>query len=572
MKYFTLLILLIETGLINAQNIDNRRGIDKRVDYQSLYQSGPWDDRNYQLTLEDLDVLYENEEDIDSLVPLFFRVNFHKRFPHMKQHKKHPPYYPRSLYNYFVIRYNGYLINNKLYKGVKWDDDHEYLQVAIDKNGKTPGNYIREQVKVISQDTFVIGGAESAIAVSPTNPNNIILGLNGNFGGQQMMYSTDGGASWNTSSDLTGNECCDPSVEWNSDGSYAFTATLGFGDVWVYRSDDNGATWDSFTDETPGDDRREFANGTGTKVFSDKEFIHIDKSPTSPYKNNIYVLWDDELNTIAFARSDDNGNTFTTQAFNSESGIGTDLVTTSNGDVYNFWPAPSFTDGEIKMNKSTNGGVSFAPSIKVADTIGSYEMAIPSMDMRKAFTYVSADVDYSGGAYNDRIYVAWTDNAVPTTDVAVNNHARIQVAYSDNGTSWTIVTPHETNDVNTVDRWHQWLKVDKNGTVHVVFYDTRQFADRKGVDFYHSYSTNGGVSWSSPNRLTSESSPAAPSVVDTFQFGDYNGLDFGMSANSGIAIFSDNRTENGGSDDMNVYVAPVAMVSDLIFKNGFDNL
>ena len=562
MKYKLSLALLLQAALVQAQVIDNKRGIDSRVDYKSLQNLAPWDDRNYQLTLEDLDLLYEDEEKITNLVPLFFRVQFHKDFPNSKRNKFLP--YPKSLYNHFINRYNGYLIDNKIYKKLKWDATYQHLHVETSSTGSSPGEIIRQQVKALSADKLVANGAESAIAVSPTNPNIVILGLNSGSGGQKMMYSSDGGNNWNASTDLTGTECCDPTVDWNSTGSYAYTATLGYGDVWIYRSDDNGMTWDSFADSTPGDDRREVGNGANT--FSDKEYIHVDKYPTSPYKDNVYVLWDAD-NIMVFARSDDNGNTFTTQAFTSDFGIGADLVTTSNGDVYNFWPNFSY---EIRMNKSTNGGVTFTNSSSIATTIGNYEMPIPSMDIRKAFTYVSADVDLSGGTYHDRIYVAWTDNAVATTNVPADNHARIQVAYSDDGANWTVTTPHETNDVNTVDRWHQWLKVDKNGTVHVVFYDTRQFADRKGVDFYHSFSSDGGVTWSTPNRLTSESSPAAPSIPDTFQFGDYNGLDFGINANSGIAIFSDNRIEGGGTNDMDVYVAPVAMANDLIFKNGFE--
>ena len=340
------------------------------------------------------------------------------------------------------------------------------------------------------------------------------------------------------------------------------TLVFGGDEVWFYRSDDNGQTWDSLTDETPGDNRRELF-GTGSS-FDDKEYMHVDKYPTSPFKDNIYISWDNG-GTINFARSIDDGNTFTLQNFASEpDGIGTDIVTDSSGAVYNFWPVPS--SREIRMNKSTNGGSTFATSVKVADTIGSFDFPIPSMNSRNVFIYTSVDVDLTGGSYHNRIYAAWTDNTVNDSTTASNNHARIQVAYStDGGSKWTVKTPHSTSDSTTVDRWHQWLKVDKNGLVHVVFYDTRNSTNRSGVDFYHSYSTNGGDTWSSPERLTSVTSNAGSG----FQFGDYNGMDFG-SDGKGIAIFSDNRVEGGGSADMDVYVTPVSTDYDLIFKNDFE--
>jgi len=555
---FTLAFLLNSANLF-AQVIDNQRGFDNRVDYETLKNIGPWDDRNYQLTLEDLYWLADDEENIRNLVPAFYRVLFHKEFPNSQNN--HFPY-PRSLYNRFIIRFGGYLIENELYESARWDENNKRYAISMDR-AKSPGKSIRQQIKALSSNTLVFAGAESAVSVSPINADIVVAGLNAAFGGQEMLYSNDGGGTWTSAPDLTGSECCDPTMAWKTDGSFVYNATLGGDNVWFYRSDDNGQTWDSLATETPGNDRRVLV-GTGGSL-DDKEYMHVDNFPTSPFKDNIYILWDN-TGVINFARSTDDGNSFSIQAFNSDpGGIGTDIVTGADGTVYNFWPSPGGSP-QIRMNKSTNGGVSFTPSVKVADTLGSFDFPIPSMDSRNVFIYNSADMDLTGGTYNNRLYVSWTDNTGADSNTPASNHARIQVAYSDNGgNSWTVTTPHETNDAATVDRWHQWLKVDKNGTVHVTFYDTRQFADRLGVDTYHSFSTDGAATWSAPQRISDVSSNASSG----FQFGDYNGLDFGKTANSGIAIFSDNRTEGGGSNDMDVYVAPVSLI-DLIFENGFE--
>jgi hypothetical protein len=112
-----------------------------------------------------------------------------------------------------------------------------------------------------------------------------------------------------------------------------------------------------------------------------------------------------------------------------------------------------------------------------------------------------------------------------------------------------VKTPHSTSDIDTVDRFHPWLAVDSLGYVHVIFYDTRQHASRTKVDIYHSVSTNGGANWSTPERLTSVTSPAAD---DGFEFGDYNGHD--VVGNLAISIYTDNRIEGGGSaDSIDVY-------------------
>ena len=556
--FSVLLVLLVNSAY--SQQVDNSRGVDSRVDYQSLKQFGPWDDRNYDLTLEDLSILSIDEKQLREMVPVFYRVLFRQEFPDTPTLGS--VQYPRSLYNYFILRFDGYLINGLIYQQVQWDDARQFYQVKLE-NGSTAGKLLRQQIRRLDNDVLVHAGAETSISINPVDPNIVVAGLN--FDGQEMLYSTDAGASWQSAPDLTGAECCDPGMAWKSDGSFAYNVTLGGSQVWFYRSDDNGQSWDSLSDITPGDNRRELTGATAS--LNDKEFIHVDKHPDSPFKDNIYITWH-QANILQFATSSDDGDSFTQVSFDTEPrGIGSDLVTGADGSIYHFWP--STQSSEIRMNKSVDGGLSFSPSVLVANTLSSFIFPIPSMDIREVFIYTSVDMDLTGGRYDNRLYVAWTDSVGAQTADPANNHARIQVAFSDNGgTSWTVTTPHETADALLIDRWHQWLKVDKNGVVHVSFYDTRNFPNRNGVDMYHSSSIDGGVTWSAPDRLTSESSVAASG----FQFGDYNGMDFGNNA-LGIAIFADNRAEGGANPDMDVYVSPIDFVNrfpDFIYLNGFE--
>lgn len=562
---FILLFTLLSSNLVIAQNIDNSLGADARLDYSTLKEFGPWDDRNYDLVLEDLNWLSENENELKEMVPAFYRVQFRKEFPDTPSTGS--VQYPRSLLNYFVLRYSGYLIDGVIYQSVKWDKDYKYFEVDM-VNGKSPGELFREkiehQTRALSGEVLVFRGAESAVSVSPVDSDIVVAGLNGGFGGQEMLFSSDGGDTWTSAPDLTGSECCDPTMGWKSDGSFAYNVTLGGNDVWFYRSDDNGQTWDSLADLTPGDDRRELSGPSAS--LNDKEYVHVDNHPDSPFKDNIYITWH-QGNILQFATSTDDGNTFSMVTFNTEPrGIGSDIVTGADGTIFHFWP--STVNSEIRMNKSTNGGSVFTPSTIVASTNDDFDFPIPSMDSRFVFIYVSADMDLTGGDFDGRLYASWTDTLAPQSSNPVNNHAHIQVAFSDDGgDNWTIRTPHETFNELLVDRWHQWLKVDRNGIVHVVFYDTRRFADRTGVDFYHSFSKDGGDTWSTPRNMTTIASPEASG----FQFGDYNGMDFGDS-DEGIAIFSDNRAEGGGNPDMDVYVAPVIVPEDLIYANGFEVL
>jgi Neuraminidase (sialidase) len=210
--------------------------------------------------------------------------------------------------------------------------------------------------------------------------------------------------------------------------------------------------------------------------------------------------------------------------------------------------------------------------VVVASTMGSFDFPIPAMSARHAFIYSSADVDRSASSFHDTLYVAFTDSTAATTNTASNNHARIQVAFSRNGGStWQVRTPHSTADMSTVDRFHPWLKVDNNGRVHVVFYDTRNSGNRTGVDFYYSYSEDGGDTWSAPSRLTSIN---MPKPGDSFEWGDYNGMD--MQLTKALGIYTDNRVEEPGSNTVDAYAAgdfavtgPLSGV-DPVFANGFE--
>ncbi len=546
----TLAAAAFTTTTAAAQSIDQARGVDPQVDYKSFVEIGPWDDRNYQVTRADLALLAANERELRDPIPVFFRIEMRKANPGMS--RIGVAQYPRSALQIFEMRYGGYLVNGKLYKKLTVKDGRF---VIIQERGITPEEFERE--KALTSDVRVTsptGAAESAIKIHPTDVNKVVAGSNGPGSGQIMWFSTNGGSSWTQAAALPqGNTCCDPTVDWSSNGQFAYTSTLGgcgaVCNVWVYRSSDGGATWNDLATITPGDGRREVTSSN----TSDKQYIHVDKFATSPFKDNIYQCWHDN-NVLKHSRSTDFANTWsaplTMSSGSSQSGIGCDLTTDKSGNVYYFWPA--INGQTILVRKSTNGGSSFATAVTVANTSDGYDFAIPAMETRRAFIYASADADVSNSAFANSIYVAWTDTTAPETSPPANNHGRIRVAYSRNGGStWTVRTPHETADANTVDRFHPWLGVGADGKVYVMFYDTRRSPTRVGVDIFYSVSSDGGDTWPTPVRLTSVLSPQ----IDTgFEWGDYNGLD--VVGNQLITIFTDNRHETGGTaDSVDVYAA-----------------
>ncbi|MDH5409191.1 MAG: glycoside hydrolase [Gammaproteobacteria bacterium] len=502
----------------DSAQISQLRGVDQRVDYQSLTRYGPWDDRNYGVTREDLSLIPEKDQYLQN-VPVFFKIFLRKEQPNLGE------FYPRSALQYFQILHGGLKVNGKLYKeglGIGYHPD------PAEKTGS--GNAAADATRAATNEVVLdlnVRGNEVSVECNPLNKLECVAGSN-RSGGQTMYYSNDGGVSWNFSQ-TNSSSCCDPTVDWSSDGSKVYQADLSstIGVRWAV-SNDKGQTWGPMQ--------------VLTTSGSDKEFIHVDRSATSPHVDNIYLTYHNS-NVMQFARSTDMGASFSTPiAFSSEPrGIGSDITTDAAGNIYYFYPA---LGGEgIRLLKSTDGGVTFGSSIQVAPLNGRFDFPIPSMETREVFIYVSADVDMSTGD----IYVTWTDEANDSAGggvgSAANNHAWIQVAKStDQGVTWTVLPhPHDATDLisgTPIDRFHPWLKV-ADGIVHVAYYDTRHSVNRTGVDFYYTYSTNGGANWATERRFSTETSP---NLGDGQEWGDYNGLS--VVLDNMIMTWTDNRPGN----------------------------
>ncbi len=503
----------------DAAQIAQVRGMDQRVDYRSLTRYGPWDDRNYNVTRADLALIPERDQYLHN-IPVFFKVFLRKEQPALGE------FYPRSALQYFQILHGGLMVNGKLYKEGLGIGYHQGRSVAADATRAATHEVILD---------LNVGGNEVSVEANPLNKLELVAGSN-RSGGQTMYYSYDGGVTWNFSQ-INPSSCCDPTIAWSSDGSKVYQADLSntIGVRWAV-SNDKGQTWGPMQ--------------VLTTSGSDKEFIHVDHSATSPHIDNIYLTYHNST-VMQFARSIDMGVSFSTPiAFTVEpSGIGSDITTDPAGDIYYFYPA---LGGQgIRLLKSTDGGVSFGSSTQVAPLNGLYDFPIPSMETREAFLYVSADVDVNTGD----IYVAWTDEADDSvgggTGSAANNHAWIQVAKSaDEGVNWTVLPhPHDATDLisgTPIDRFHPWIDVAENGFVHIIYYDTRHSVNRTGVDLYYSVSTDGGASWETEQRFSTETSD---NLTDQQEWGDYNGLS--VVLDNIVATWTDNRPSNdpaGGND------------------------
>jgi hypothetical protein len=266
---------------------------------------------------------------------------------------------------------------------------------------------------------------ETAIAQNPFNPRQLVAGFNDYRRGDGTCgtaFSTNGGSSWTDSTMPNGftrgtafgnvarqywQAGGDPSVAWDSRGNAYYACQVfmrpGFvtnnpdtsSAVYVFRSTgDAGASW-NFTGH-PAIETFASSQATGLPL-NDKPYMAVDASPTSPFRDRVYVAWTvfatDGTGYIFVVHSDDYGQTFSSPVLVSTTspslcsntlGLptpqgtcnfnqGADPFTGPDGTLYiaysNFTTTTTGSDNhfQVLLTKSTDGGQTFGAPVKVSD-------------------------------------------------------------------------------------------------------------------------------------------------------------------------------------------------------------
>ena len=475
---------------------------------------------------QDFSVLRPEEAKDAIRIPLWLRVLWRRAHPEMVYSASDPtggyPFVLKEVHEWMVTHQS--LVPGPPDKDAAPDFDDD------DAPTKTAG--VSGEKRISGAQTAP--RSESDIRINYWDPMKIV-GASNNISGsgsQAQFFSTDGGVTWGqTSLPLQTGDAfhSDPTVDWTSDGT-AWSTTIGINSggsvlhMRAYKSTDNGATW-TFD-----------ATFSGAQTSTDKQIMWVDHSATSPFKDNIYVIWHNGLPAFMNRRTGPGGSWQTAiQVSGAEStgtAIGGDVKTNANGDVFGFWPTTG--NRKILVVKSTNGGVSYGTPVQIGTTFDSFDIGIPSMNSRRALIYVS------GGAYRnatkDLVYATWTDLTgaagcttsanEPGSNVASTCKTRVWFSRStDGGATWG--TPVMINNQASLnDQFNQWMAVDETtGALEVMYYDTVADSGRKKVDVWVQSSFDDGVTWSPAVKVTSALTDETVAGADSGnQFGDYNSL------------------------------------------------
>ena len=358
---------------------------------------------------------------------------------------------------------------------------------------------------------------EPSIMVDPKNPDRLIAGSNIN----NYYISNDGGASW-TSHILSSpyGVWGDPVIDVDTNGDFYF----------FHLSNPPTGNWiDRIVCQKTSDFGYSWTLGSytglnGTKA-QDKQWSVIDRT-----NNNIYLTWTQfdaygstnpsDSSHILFSRSFDGGDTWSNaKRINKHAGDCIDEDDTVEGATPAIGP-----NGEIYVAWSGPNGIVFNRSLNAGNTWLNEELTIDTLTTGWAYDIPGINranglpivkCDLSGGPHHGTIYVNWSDQRNGLNDTDI-----FLSKSTDGGYTWS--APQRINDdVAGSHQFFTWMDIDQTtGHLYFVFYDRRNYSPSTlQTDVYMAISQDGGQTFI--NKRISES-PFIPN--DGIFFGDYTNI------------------------------------------------
>ncbi len=349
--------------------------------------------------------------------------------------------------------------------------------------------------------------------------------INLNSRSEGTYFSTNGGVTWTGSDVCTGspvqNHGGDPGTIIDKDGVFILTHLGNIQNGMFANTTTNyGVNWSA---NVP----------IQSNVDVDKGSPGTDDAPASPFYGRSYLAWTYFVPPfrIVMAYTTSNGSSWSSiinvnNGFGGNRSYGPAICVNSAGTLYIVWasanPNSPFTEDYIGVSRSTNGGVNYTINENAIDINGIRTSQLEPWTIR-ANSFPVIDIDKTGGSRNGWIYIATTSkNLAP----AGSDPDIVMFRSTDNGNSWNSGVRVNQDPINNGrNQFFPALRVDENGGLNIIYYDSRNSAD--SVDVYLSRSGDGGNSWSDYRVTTQRFRPRSVAGAGGGNMGDNLGLTSG---------------------------------------------
>ncbi|HXJ65383.1 MAG TPA: sialidase family protein [Actinomycetota bacterium] len=411
--------------------------------------------------------------------------------------------------------------------------------------------------------------SEEAVAVNPTNPNNIVIFTNIAEGvsGMFLAVSFDGGKTWNRrivgeGNDVFGDTCCDSSLSFDEHGNLFMTYLYNTeNSIPVALSTDGGLTFHIVANiDSSGFSKSGSKSGRGAAGERRGLFRFVDQPTITSGHGEVWVVFN-AGGPLVTAGAPVTG-LGQVGAFSAREVVpGTnnctygDIAIGPSGQVMQVCTLTESGQGGgklfVNLDRDGLGPATFGDRVFVADThIGGFDF-IPPQSGRSVDAEPGLAWDRTGGPHNGRVYLVYaTENKNESDDTDV------MVRRSDNnGATWSsaVRVNHDTGDKS---QFLPKISLDPTtGNLAVSWYDSRAdngvgAGDTDGLvntdaQYWAGFSTDGGATFS--NRQVSVGTSNAADAHNGIDYGDYSAISF----LGGVAhpAWADNSNSTGNNPD-----------------------
>jgi hypothetical protein len=267
-----------------------------------------------------------------------------------------------------------------------------------------------------------------------------------------------------------------------------------------------------------------YISPTGNTNDVDRDWIAVDNS-TSPHAGNVYAVWTHYTGCsgttcatkfIAFSRSNDHGVTWSPLIQvnpSDQTVVDWSMVTVGNdGAIYVAYQ--NYVDPRNRrqhwMAKSIDGGKTFTPAIAITPVFRNVLFQCPTRKNSAPNIVVSP---VPGAEY---VYDIFGNSAARGTNIGVVRSLRPKGLGG-----FSAITM--INDTTVGRRDFPAAAVDENGTLHVLWMDTRDAVDDTQYGVYATYSKDLGKTYA-PNAMVAPVFTGAGGSCSNLWLGDYFGI------------------------------------------------
>jgi hypothetical protein len=354
------------------------------------------------------------------------------------------------------------------------------------------GPFSANQVNVDEGGANIPGDAanEPSIAVNPLEPNRMAIGwrqfdtVSSNFRQAGRAFSSDGGRSWIFPGVLTpGLFRSDPVLSFNQDGVFYYSSLQGNFSVDVFTSMDQGESW----------------NPPVPAFGGDKQWITVDRTDGIG-SGNLYQAWSTAAGCCGdniFTRSTDGAQSFETPVTIPNTPVWGTLDVAPDGTLYESgtdFGSPFYV---ARSTNAQNPGATPSFQVVTVDMGGSLAISVgPNPGGLLGQVWIA--VDHSASLAAGWIYMLASVNpaGIDPLDVHFTRSTNGGVTWS----PWIKVN----DDAASASHW-QWfatMSVAPNGRIDAIWNDTRNTDVANSSALFYSFSTNGGVSWSTNQQVS----------------------------------------------------------------------